>query len=78
MNSAGAVLVRVKRGPDPDWFEMAKTADGRKTLSLRSDVHPSEYDWASSPFDMVINNESTLPALHQEVDKMMSLFVTPR
>jgi hypothetical protein len=67
LSSVGATTIRVKRGPEPEWWEVAKKAqyvssavDTMTTLG----IHRSEWDWASYNFDVVIANDSTLGDLY--------------
>ena len=73
----GGVLIRVKRGNDPDWFETAVRASNGsmpdiEKLKLLS-IHQSETDWIGLPFDYSIDNDSTVFSLEE---KARALFRT--
>ena len=52
----------VKRGPDPLWFRQYQDLGLEPT-----DVHPSEWRWASASFDFNIYNEGTKEDLKSQV-----------
>jgi hypothetical protein len=57
---------RIKRGNDPKWL-IEYVQDGRGPV----DIHPSEWDWANSNFDHVIENNSTLNDLMHSITKLL-------
>lgn len=67
---AGGRVVRIVRGPDPAWFELAK-----RTPELMSSVYPgvhaSEYSWAPTEFDFVIENNGTIDELYAELKNLV-------
>jgi hypothetical protein len=62
----GGSIWRVKRGDDPDWFEMYQKA-GIEPL----DVHPSEWRWALTNFDQVIENNLTIDTLTDTIKNLI-------
>jgi hypothetical protein len=79
LSDSGALIVRVKRGEEPAYFNDAFNynfdrylwKDGvlqpRKPDSLK-DIHQSEWDWIGSPFVMnIIDNCGTLDELKEKV-----------
>lgn len=75
-------VIRVKRGPEPEWFEMAKIANGfpsggrncmisqemaRKIMTEGHKVHESEWAWIGSPLDDTLDNDRSIEHLHSEV-----------
>lgn len=72
----GGVIVRVKRGEDPEWFEAATHAnsDLAETGSCRFEhedlgkVHISEWAWCGSPYiSHTVHNNGSLDDLKSEV-----------
>jgi hypothetical protein len=64
IKSIGGAVWCVKRGENPFWFD--------QYLSKRiepKDVHPSEWAWAHSDFNVVIENNSSLSDLHSTISK---------
>ena len=66
----GGKIVRVMRGPEPDWYEAAIAANrGESTAMLyRSDVHPSEWAWAGTNFDLVLDNNGSRDELYARLN----------
>lgn len=73
IRAAGGVVIRVKRGPDPVWFDDAIKANVGPSGSLLSGggdyyfakkrldvykIHASESAWAGTVFDYEINNDA--------------------
>lgn len=65
----GGKLIWVRRRPEPEWVDMA--INNPTTMSLRSDVHPSEYEWIGATDYHVIWNDSTLEDLYQRIDQAL-------
>lgn len=66
----GGLIVRIKRGPEPDWFEDAKFHP--QIMSVKHPtVHASEYSWAPTTFDAVIENNSTIDNLYKQVKNLV-------
>ena len=64
IKSIGGAVWCVRRGENPFWFD--------QYLSKRiepKDVHPSEWAWAHSNFNVVIENNSSLSDLHSTISK---------
>lgn len=63
IRSLGGIIIRVKRGEDPSWFEDAKHHLHYYGNSAWQDfvegVHFSEWAWANSDFDEVLTNDGT-------------------
>jgi len=81
IRSIGGKLWRVKRGTDPEWWDIPQTQmrqlnNKKKTESIvvankmedkYPDVHISEWAWANVEFDAVIENDSTVEFLKNRV-----------
>jgi hypothetical protein len=82
LKNIGATVLRVKRGPEPEWYEHAKNynkgmkrigwALGRDELE-KANVHASEYSWVGSKFDHVIENDATLDDLYATVEDILKV-----
>ncbi len=81
IKSAGGKIVRVVRGPEPDWYDAAVSAnrgpDGNPTWSLSTEklqrlgIHASETAWVGTEFDVVLDNNSTLDDLYHQVKRLV-------
>ena len=74
------IVVRVKRGPEPDWYEDAIVVNKgdrfigwalAKDRLKRKHIHQSETDWVGSKFNYVIENNGTLDDLGKQVDGLL-------
>jgi hypothetical protein len=80
IKAAGGIVVRVTRGPEPVWYDAAVSVnrgpDGNSSWSIskgkleRSKIHASEYAWAGTKFDAVLDNNSTLDHLYEQVTRL--------
>lgn len=76
LRSAGANIIRVVRGVDPDWFETA-TAQNRGLAHPQTmrdwfpEIHISEWAWAGTRFDHVIENDKDLQHLRDQVNSLV-------
>jgi hypothetical protein len=64
IKNAGGIVIRVKRGPDPDWMNIATIANQSVTPGASAQIlkdlgiHASESVWAGTKFDYEINNDA--------------------
>jgi len=82
IKEAGGIVVRVVRGPEPEWYEHAINfnkgekhvgwAIGRKHLEDLK-VHVSETAWVGTDFDIVLDNNNTLDHLFNQVEKLVQV-----
>lgn len=69
----GGKIIRIKRGPEPDWYQLALDTNNGKTTAMydRTDIHESEWQWIGSDFDYVVNNDSTIDNLKKQIDNIL-------
>jgi hypothetical protein len=70
----GGIIVRVKRGPEPEWYDGLLTAESetkKQVLMASYGVHPSEWDWVGSDFNYVIENDGTIDDLGNKVNDVL-------
>lgn len=72
------IIIRVKRGDDPDWYPVAIEANKGNTEALlamnKSSVHISEWDWIGTDFDYVIENNGSIKDLENSVNVVLNDF----
>ena len=78
---AGGIIVRIKRGPDPDWFPYAVTYNqatepGPELSSAieyiaNAKIHASEYSWAGADIDYEIENNSSIDDLFKQIKRLL-------
>lgn len=75
----GGFVVRVVRGAEPEWYEIALAANSRQhwahgdpTEELRRrGIHASETAWIGTNFDCVIENNGTLDDLYTQINNLV-------
>jgi hypothetical protein len=75
-------VVRIKRGPEPIWYDVAKEANeidpfdftvqtkaciARDRMEKEFQVHESEWAWIGQKLDVTIENDASIERLHQEM-----------
>jgi hypothetical protein len=67
---AGGRVIRIARGPDPDWFQLARIAP-KEMKRLYPNIHASEYSWAATDFDITIDNNGSIEDLYKELKSLV-------
>lgn len=73
-------VCRIQRGPDPEWFPFARSYmigptdaayyTSKQVLEYKK-IHASEYSWANTDFDKIIDNNSTIDNLHSQLQQLI-------
>ena len=76
VRNAGGIVIRVVRGPEPEWYSIAKRANKGDTMAQQQlkdfNIHPSETAWIGTEFDAVIdNNADGLDPLFAQVKRLV-------
>jgi hypothetical protein len=72
----GGKVFRVKRGPDPEWVDLATEANRGCAVSqfMMGDryphVHKSEWSWVGYGFDDIIENDGSLDNLRDTTERL--------
>jgi hypothetical protein len=79
IRNAGGKVVRIKRGPEPEWFDAAKSVNKGPSRNMswalskqkieKLGIHASETAWVGQKFDAVLNNDGTLDELYYQVER---------
>ena len=76
INSAGGRVIRVVRGPEPEWYPFALAVNqGEKNITRsrakmqleKFAIHASETAWIGTEFDAVVENNSSLDDLYRQI-----------
>jgi len=67
---AGGRVIRITRGQNPDWFNVAKHSP-ELMPTQHPEVHASEYSWASTDFDFVIDNNGSIEDLYSQLKNLV-------
>jgi len=83
IHRAGGIVIRVTRGPEPEWYHDAIAVNrgpdhnmGWSTAKTRLDaqrIHASETAWVGTEFDAVLDNNSTIDNLCDQVKNLAQL-----
>jgi hypothetical protein len=82
IRNAGGVVIRVVRGPEPEWYELAEIVNRGPTCNTEwrlsknrleeYKVHASETGWIGTEFDAVIdNNADGLDNLYRQIKNLV-------
>lgn len=78
VRNAGGIVIRVVRGPEPEWYDLAVTTNQgtfNHMATAYPEVHPSEWAWIGTKFDAIIDNnaDGLDPLFAQVKDLVLSL-----
>lgn len=75
IKNAGGVVIRVVRGPEPEWYDIAVDTNSgtfNHMAQAYPEVHPSEWAWIGTDFDAIIdNNGDGLDPLFAQVKNLV-------
>ncbi len=75
IKSAGGVVMRVVRGPEPVWYNLAlqhnQGSEQANIQLMNLKIHASETAWVGTDFDYVLDNNSTLDSLFTQVETVV-------
>jgi rhodanese-related sulfurtransferase len=81
IHNAGGIVVRIKRGDDPEWYDAAesmnKGPEGNATWSLSKNkleqlkIHASETAWVGGDIDHVVLNNTTIDELYSQIENLL-------
>ena len=81
LRNVGGKVFRVKRGQDPEWWDLAAKANSKSDIDLITNkleieynLHISEWAWVGTSFDSIINNDSTIDALEEKVTNILAVY----
>jgi hypothetical protein len=85
IRSKGGFVVRVSRGPDPEWYDLAVAANDPQFLhapeahdELSKTVHYSEWAWIGQIMDYHLHNDGSLSMLEADLSHMRKVFTGPQ
>lgn len=73
---AGGKVIRVVRGPDPEWYEDAKLANAgdhvigsalARAKMRANKIHESEWAWIGNGIDFELDNNGTIDSLFEQI-----------
>jgi hypothetical protein len=82
IKDAGGIVVRVVRGPEPEWYDAAISVNhgpnGNTSWALSKNkleslkIHASETAWVGTEFDAVMDNNGSIDDLFAQVKDLVS------
>jgi hypothetical protein len=77
IKNQNGVVIRIKRGQDPDWFNDAVLANlgdvSAKEKMIERGIHTSEWEWVGTKIDYTVENNSSLVDLYKKIDEIVKL-----
>ena len=86
IKAAGGIVIRVKRGDDPEWYNDAADMNPgdrcsnymlAKTRMQKLGIHASETAWVGTKFDAVMDNNASIDDLYAQVKLLINLEQDP-
>lgn len=80
IRNSGGIVVRVKRGPEPEWYQDAVNSnEGRGNMSWlisterlkQQGIHASETAWVGTDFNCVLDNNGSIDDLYAQVKNLV-------
>jgi hypothetical protein len=81
IHNAGGIVVRIKRGPEPEWYQDATNMNQgpqnmswliSKTKMEKLGIHASETAWVGCNIDHIVYNDTTIDALFEQIKSLVS------
>lgn len=81
IKAAGGIVIRVRRGPEPEWYQDAVNMNSgdtnmnwmiSKNRMEQLGIHASETAWVGTAFDAVLDNNSTIDDLLLQVKDLVT------
>ena len=77
IKNAGGIMIRVKRGPEPEWYQYVNGALAGNIddilLLKQYGIHESEWAWYGLTVDHVLENNDTLDSLYAKVIEIVKV-----
>jgi hypothetical protein len=81
IRKAGGKIIRVKRGPEPKWYDDAVSMNKGPSRNMnwalskhnieKLKIHASETAWIGSKFDAVLDNNGSLDDLYLQIEQIL-------
>ena len=75
IRNSGGIVIRVKRGPDPAWYDIAVAYNRGLGDNIDLDelnIHPSEYSSVGLDYDHIVENNGTIDELHKTMYEILN------
>ena len=82
IKNQGGRVVWIQRGIIPHWYDIAAKANHGDEAARRwldsEGVHASEYSWAGTTFDHVVENNSKVTKLYDQISDLLAEYLEPK
>jgi hypothetical protein len=82
IHNVGGVVIRVKRGPEPEWYEDALSVNQGENRNLsrslsrtrleKFGIHASETAWVGGDIDYIMENDGTIDQLFSQLETVLN------
>jgi hypothetical protein len=82
IKNQGGRVIWIQRGITPHWYNIAAQANRGDTAALRwleqQGIHASEYSWAGTQFDYIVENNGTVASLYSQLTDLLVADLAPK
>ena len=82
IKNQGGQVIWIQRGITPHWYNIAAQANRGDTAALRwleqQGIHASEYSWAGTQFDHIVENIGTVASLYSQLNDLLVTDLVPK
>ncbi len=82
IKNQGGQVIWIQRGITPHWYNIAAQANRGDTAALRwleqQGIHASEYSWAGTQFDHIVENNGTVASLYSQLNDLLVTDLEPK
>jgi hypothetical protein len=82
IKNQGGQVIWIQRGITPHWYSIAAQANRGDTAALRwleqQGIHASEYSWAGTQFDHIVENNGTVASLYSQLNDLLVTDLVPK
>jgi len=75
IKKAGGIVVRVVRGPEPEWYDLAlqhnRGSEEANIQLAKLKIHASETAWVGTKFDAVLDNNAGISDLFEKIETLI-------
>jgi hypothetical protein len=82
IKNIGGQVIWIQRGIIPHWYDIAAKANHGDEAAQRwldsEGVHASEYSWAGTTFDRVVENNRNVAELYDQLSDLLAVGLAPK
>jgi hypothetical protein len=82
IKNQGGRVIWIQRGITPHWYSIATQANRGDSAAQRwlerQGIHASEYSWAGTQFDFIVENNSSIHSLYSKLNDLLVTDLAPK